>query len=68
LYSLRSVTRIVLVLMWPGAIFIAYVLDAMLRFRIGWLHKNLQCGFAFFLIGMLLFESLAVKYTSFSKV
>jgi hypothetical protein len=67
LNSLRSVTRIVLVLMWPGAIFIAYALDALLRLRVGWLHKNLQYGFAYLLIGMLLFESLAVKYTSFSK-
>ena len=68
LNSLRSVTRIVLVLMWPGAIFIAYVLDALLRNQSGGGKNYLLHGFSYIIIGFLLIESLAVSHSTFSKV
>jgi len=68
LNSLRSVTRIVLVLMWPGAIFITYVLDSLLRSQIGTGKKYLLQGFTYLMIGLLLIESLAVSHSTFSKI
>ena len=68
LNSLRSVTRIVLVLMWSGAIFITYVIDALLHNQSGGRKKYLQRGFTYIIIGMLLIESLAISHSTFSKV
>jgi hypothetical protein len=62
--SIRAVTRIALVLMWPGAIFIAYVLDSLLCLR----HRDGRYWFAYIIIGVLFVETLAFNHVTFNKV
>jgi hypothetical protein len=68
LNSIRAVTRIGLVLMWPAAIFMAYVLDSLLNVQPGDSRRYARFGSALFLIGLLCVETLAYNHITFSKV
>ena len=62
--SIRAVTRIILVLMWPTALFISIVVDALLRVstKVNPFPKLL----VFFLFGFLVFESVYFTHNTFS--
>ena len=64
--SIRAVSRIVLVLMWPIAVFITSVLDSMLETTFSAKMKAAN-WFAYTLIILLVVESLAFSHSHFSK-
>jgi hypothetical protein len=68
LNSIRAVTRIVLVLMWPGAVFITYVLDSFVRFEQGGRHNYGRYWFACTIVVVLLVETFVYHHSTISKV
>jgi hypothetical protein len=66
LNSIRAVTRIVLVLMWPAAVFITSVLDSMLNTTASGKRK-IAHPLAYLFIGLLFMETLAFSHLHFGK-
>lgn len=65
--SIRAVTRIILILMWPISVFITSVLTSMLEIPSSNKTKNAP-AFAYLLISLLLIETLAFNHSHISKV
>jgi hypothetical protein len=61
--SIRAVTRIILVLMWPTALFISIVVDALLR--VSTKVNPFPRLLVFFLFGLLVFESSCYTHSTF---
>ncbi|HEY5730998.1 MAG TPA: hypothetical protein VIS72_13165 [Anaerolineales bacterium] len=64
--SIRAVTRIVLILMWPTAVFITSVLDSMLELTFSGKTRTAN-WLAYIFISLLLIETLAFRHLHFSK-
>jgi hypothetical protein len=63
--SLRAVTRIMLVVMWPLALFIAWVVDGMLQ-RLSEQQRWMQAA-AYLVVGLLVVESIFYNHATYVK-
>jgi hypothetical protein len=63
--SLRAVTRIMLVVMWPLALFIAWVVDGMLL-RLSEQQRWMQAA-AYLVVGLLVVESIFYNHATYVK-